>query len=164
MTSIPAGKATVTPYIVAHGADVFLTFIEKAFDADVYLRVPNPDGSIGHAEAKIGSSVLMTFDASPDWPATPSFLSAYVDDMDATIDRAVTAGAAIVTDVMESAITGDRGGRLRDPIGNVWWVQTHQRDVSQSEMQTAFGDHNELTKIRSAQDSFDTEMRSRRIG
>jgi uncharacterized glyoxalase superfamily protein PhnB len=67
-TTMPGGKSTVTPYVAAKGAATFLDFVEQAFDTDTALRVLNQDGTIGHAEVRIGDSVIMAFDAQPDWP------------------------------------------------------------------------------------------------
>ncbi len=78
-TTIPGGKSSVTPYVAAKGAARFLEFVEQTFATDTALRVLNEDGTIGHAEVKIGNSVIMVFDSQPDWPDTPSFLSVDVE-------------------------------------------------------------------------------------
>jgi PhnB protein len=158
MANQPNGKSSLTPYVVAKGAQRLLDFMAAAFEAQIYLKVPNPDGSIGHAEARIGDSVVMVFDSHQHWPSTPAFLSLYVDDVDATVHRTIELGAHLVTEVLTSGITGDRGGRLRDPAGNIWWIQTHQRDITVEEMHTNFHDPNELAIMRHAQESFDRAM------
>ena len=161
MTQIPGGKSTVTPYVVVKGADRFLEFVEGAFGVRTALRVPNEDGTVGHAEVTVGQSVVMVFDAAADWPATPSFLSVYVDDVDKVYARALEAGATVVTDLMYSRITGDRGCRVKDPVGNIWWLQTHLEDVDPSTLGELFADPAESAVMREAQESFATEMRSR---
>jgi PhnB protein len=158
---IPGGKSTVTPYIVAKGADRFLEFVERTFEVAAALRVPNQDGTVGHAEVTVGGSVLMTFDAAPEWPDSPSFLSVYVDDVDRTYAKALEAGATVVTELMYSRITGDRGCRVKDPVGNIWWLQTHLEDVDPSSLGELFADPTELDLMRHAQETFATEMRSR---
>jgi PhnB protein len=158
---IPGGKSTVTPYVAAKGADRFLDFVEAAFETQPALRVRNPDGTIGHAEVRIGNAVVMAFDSRPGWPDTPSFLSVYVADVDQVFARALTAGATVVTEVLTSGIVGDRGGRLKDPVGNIWWVQTHLEDVAEATMLERFDDPAELAIMLSLQQSFDDEMRSR---
>jgi len=82
-----------------------------------------PDGSIGHAEVRIGDSVVMV----------PSAIYLYVKDADATCRRALQAGSI---SVMEPAnqFWGDRQGGVRDPVGNYWWIATHIEDVSPEEM------------------------------
>ena len=161
MTQIPSGKSTITPYVAVKGAERFLEFVEQTFDVRTTGRWPNEDGTIGHAEVTVGESVLMTFDAAPDWPDTPSFLSVYVDDVDKTYQRALDAGATVVTNLMYSRITGDRGGRVKDPTGNVWWLQTHLEDVDPSSVGELFADPTELAVMREAQETFATEMRGR---
>ena len=133
-TTIPGGKSTVTPYVAAKGAAAFLDFVEQTFGTGTALRVLNQDGTIGHAEVTIGDSVVMVFDARPEWPDIPSLLSVYVDDADEVVARALDAGAVVVTEVTTSRIIGDRGGRIKDPVGNIWWIQTHLEDVDEATM------------------------------
>jgi PhnB protein len=109
-------------------------------------------------EVRIGDSVLMTFDASPDWPDTPVFIRLYVEDADAAFERAVAAGAVPVTRVAEH-VFGDRVGRVRDPQGNVWWLQTHVRDVAPEEMQHPSPAQAEA--MQDAMSSLDRELRGR---
>ncbi|TCC59472.1 VOC family protein [Kribbella pittospori] len=158
---LPGGKSTITPYVVVKGAARFLDFVEQTFEVRTSLRVPNPDGTIGHAEVTVGHSVLMTFDAAPDWQDTPSFLSVYVDDVDKTYARALDAGATVVTPLMYSGITGDRGCRVKDPLGNIWWLQTHLQDVDPTTLPDLFTNPTEQATIREAQASFAKEMQDR---
>jgi uncharacterized glyoxalase superfamily protein PhnB len=136
--------------------------VEQTFATAPAQRVLDDDGTIGHAEIRIGGSVVMAFDADPAWPDTPAFLSVYVDDADAVVARAVRAGAVVVTEVTTSRIVGDRGGRIRDPLGNIWWIQTHLHDVDEATMRTMFGDPAEPALLRRLQQSFDAEMTRRR--
>ncbi|MEU4394220.1 VOC family protein [Kribbella sp. NPDC023855] len=161
MTQIPGGKSTVTPYVVVKGVAQFLEFVEQTFQVKPSLVVPNQDGSIGHAEITVGQSVLMAFDAQPDWPDTPAFLSVYIDDVDQVFARALEAGATVVTEMTESKVTGDRGCRVKDPVGNVWWLQTHLYDVDPSMLSEAFSDPVELARMQMAIQTFATEMQSR---
>ena len=70
MAAIPGGKTTVTPYVAVKGATVFLEFVETTFHTDTALRVTIEDGTIGHDEITIGNSIVMAFDARPEWPDT----------------------------------------------------------------------------------------------
>lgn len=103
----------------------------------------------------------MAFDSRPEWPETPSFLSVYVDDSDAVVERALAAGATLITPVTTSGIVGERGGRVKDPLGNIWWVQTTLEQVDEATMLARFADPAELAVLRRVQDSFDQEMRRR---
>ena len=92
----PAGYHTVTPFVIVKGAAELLDFTREAFGAEEIGRV-GEEGAIGHAETRIGDSVVMMFDAKPGWPSTPAFLRLYVDDCDATYQRALDAGGTSVT-------------------------------------------------------------------
>lgn len=82
---------------------------------------------------KLGTSIIMCFDNKPDWPATPAFLRLYLPDADASFARALAAGATAVTEVTPLAF-GDRVGRVRDPFGNLYWLQTRLEEVSEEEL------------------------------
>jgi PhnB protein len=94
--------------------------VKHAFEAEELGRMTNPDGSIGHAEFRIGDAIVMAFDAGPSWPETPAFLRLYVEEGDDVFRRALDAGATGVT-AMTDLFFGDRVGRVRDPLGNIWW-------------------------------------------
>ncbi len=106
--------------------------MKEAFGAQETARVHNEDGTIGRAEFRIGDSVVMAFDAKQGWPETPGFLRLYVEDGDAVYRRALEAGAGSVTE-MTDLFFGDRVGRVRDPLGNLWWIQTRLEDVDPDE-------------------------------
>jgi PhnB protein len=137
--SVPEGYHSVTPFVIAKGAARFLEFMADAFDAKEIARVMVEGGAIGHAETRIGDSVVMTFDSREDWPATPAFLRLYVDDVDAMYERALAAGASEVTRPTEMP-WGDRVARVRDPLGNLWWLMTRIEDVSPEEMERRYGE------------------------
>lgn len=161
MTKNPGGKGTVTPYVAVRGAAAWLEFVERTFETGKAFRVLNEDGTIGHAEVTVGDSVLMAFDAKTEWPAMPGLLSVYVDDVDAVLARAVEAGASVVTELTTSRIVGGRGCRIKDPQGNIWWLQTHLYDVDPATLPELFADPAEAVAMKVLQDSFDAEMRSR---
>lgn len=130
---IPEGYGTVTPWVISRDTGRLIDFMQAAFGAVEIARVLNEDGTIGHAEVRIGSSVVMAFDARPEWQDTPAFLRLYVADCDGVFQQALGAGASPVTEVTE-LFFGDRVGRVRDPLGNVWWIQTHVVDLTPEEM------------------------------
>jgi uncharacterized glyoxalase superfamily protein PhnB len=157
---VPEDKGSVTPFISVRGAASFLDFLKAAFGATERGRVYNEDGTIGHAEVWIGSTVVMMFDAKPEWPDTPSLLTLYVDDCDAVHKQALQAGAVTVTELWTSA-WGDRCSRIRDPFGNIWWLQTHVEDVPYDEVMKRMGEPTYLDRMRVAQETFDRELSSR---
>jgi PhnB protein len=130
---VPEGYFTVTPWIVSRDTARLLDFVARAFQAEELGRVELENGAIGHAEFRIGDSIVMAFDARPAWPDTPALLRLYVEDADAVHRQAVDAGATSVTEMTELAF-GDRVGRVRDPLGNVWWIQSRIEDLDPEEM------------------------------
>jgi PhnB protein len=158
---VPEDYGSVTPYIVVRGVAPFIDFLKEAFGAVERGRVPNEDGTIGHAEVWIGNRVLMMFDAKAEWPDTPAFLTLYVDDCDAVHRRALSAGATEVT-ALSSNAWGDRGSRIRDPFGNIWWIQTHVEDVGEEEMTRRMGEESCIDGMRVAQETLDRELRRRK--
>jgi PhnB protein len=131
---VPEGYHSVTPWIISRDSSRLIEYLTAAFGAEEIARVVGDDGSIGHAEVRIGDSVVMMFDAKPHWPDTPAFLRLYVADGDAVFDQALRAGATSVTE-MTHLFWGDRVGRVRDPFGNLWWIQTRVEDVSLEEIE-----------------------------
>ncbi|MDP9843127.1 VOC family protein [Streptosporangium lutulentum] len=137
--AVPDGYATVTPWLISTDTAKLMEYVKEAFDAEEIVRLVGDDGGIGHAEVRIGDSMVMMFDAKPDWPPTPGFLRLYVQDADTVHRRAVAAGGTSVTEVTH-LLFGDRVGRVRDPLGNLWWIQTRIEDVTPEQMQQRFGD------------------------
>jgi PhnB protein len=131
---IPDGYRTVTPYLTVKGLSQLLDFVEKAFDASNVNKMAMPDGTIRHAEFRIGDCMLMGGEAGDKWPPTPATLYLYVADTDAVYRKALAAGA---TSIMEPAnqFYGDRNAGVKDMCGNFWWIGTHIEDVSPEEME-----------------------------
>jgi PhnB protein len=157
---IPEGYHSVTPWIISRDTAKLLNFMKQAFGAEEMGRVYNEDGSIGHAEAKLGGCIVMAFDARKEWPPTPCFLRLYVPDGDAVYQQALAAGATSVTE-MTSLSFGDRVGRVRDPFGNLWWIQTRLENLDPEEMAKRARDPQYHEAMRYLQESLDRELSSR---
>lgn len=155
---IPEDYGSVTPYVIVKGVSQFIDFLKEAFAAEERFRVPNEDGTIGHAEVWIGDSVVMMFDAKANWPETPSFLTLYVEDCDKVHQSALKAGATTVTKLSTNA-WGDRGSRIRDPFGNIWWLQTHVEDISEEEMSRRMNEEAYIQDLRESTETLDREIR-----
>jgi uncharacterized glyoxalase superfamily protein PhnB len=132
ISTVPAGYSSVSPWLITHDTNALFEFLTAAFGAEEIDRVVGEDGTIGHAEARIGHSVVLAFDSRPHWPATPSYLRLYTHDADAAFRAALAAGATTVS-VLDNSAWGDRGARVQDPLGNVWWIMSHMEDVSDDE-------------------------------
>jgi PhnB protein len=137
----PDGYHSVTPYLIAKDAGEAIDYYKKVFGAQELFRLSGPDGKVGHAELKIGDSVVMLADENPGMgslsPQTiggsPVMLVLYVDNVDEVIPRAVAAGAKIVRPVADQ-FYGDRTGGIVDPYGHHWHLATHKEDVPPDEM------------------------------
>jgi len=130
---IPEGYHTVTPYLIVQGAAQLIDFLKQAFDAEEILRMAQPDGTITHAEVKIGDSRMMMSESTGDFKPMPAMLHLYVEDMDAVYRQALQAGATPLREP-EDQFYGDRTGGVQDSSGNQWWLATHIEDVSAEEM------------------------------
>jgi PhnB protein len=139
---IPDEYPRVMPYLIVDGAAAAIDFYKSVLGATERMRLPGPGGRIGHAELEIGDAVIMLADENPPMGirgpkaigGTPVTLHVYVEDSDATFERAVDAGATAVRS-MENRFYGDRSGQFEDPFGHSWDVSTHVEDVPPDEME-----------------------------
>jgi PhnB protein len=138
---VPEGYHAVTPYLIIKGAADALEFYKKAFDAKELMRMTQPDGTIGHAEIKIGDSPVMLADEHPEMGyrspkshgGTPVSIVLYVEDVDSVTGKATAAGAKVLRPVQDQ-FYGDRTGTIEDPFGHVWNISTHIEDLSMEEI------------------------------
>src|SRR5439155_25905539 len=126
---IPDGYHTITPALVAEGADAVLEFLKKAFDATELMVHRHPNGTIWHAELRIGDSRIMLSEANEQFKAMPASFSLYLEDVDAVYRRAIEAGATSLRGPADQ-FYGDRTGGVLDSAGNQWWISTHVEDVA----------------------------------
>jgi PhnB protein len=144
---IPEDRSALTPYITVKNAAAAIDFYKDVFGATELMRMADPSGKVGHAELKIGNSVLMLSDEFPEYGVqspetiggTPVTLSLYVEDVDAVAAKATGAGAKVLRPV-EDQFYGDRAGKFEDPFGHHWWLATHKEDVSAEEMKRRAAD------------------------
>lgn len=130
---IPDGYHSVTPYLMVQGVEKLLSFVKEAFGAEETTRLLKADGSISHAEVRMGDSVVMMGEADERWSPMPGTIHLYVEDCDATYRRALGAGATSVQEPGDQ-FYGDRMAGVRDSAGNMWWIATHVEDLSAEEM------------------------------
>jgi len=139
---VPEGFHTVTPSLILSNAAEAIEFYKKALGATEVMRMPAPGGKIGHAEIKIGDSVVFLSD---EWPnmggKSPQSLGAYtgglylyVPDVDSSFDQAIKAGGKAGMPVQDM-FWGDRMGSLTDPYGHQWTLATHVKDLSPEQIE-----------------------------
>jgi PhnB protein len=138
---IPDGYHSVTPYLIVKGAAKALDYYKQALGATELFRVDGPGGTVGHAEIKIGDSIVMLADEFPQMGfrgpealgGSPVGLMIYVPDVDTQFAQALAAGGTVVKP-LQNQFYGDRSGTIRDPFGHLWTISTHVEDVSPEEV------------------------------
>jgi PhnB protein len=139
---IPDGYTSITPYLYIRGASEAIEFYKRSFDAQEMFRLAGPNGRIGHAELKMGNSVVMLADEHPEarvvGPQTLGGTSVgillYVENVDEVVARAVAGGAKIERPI-QNQFYCDRSGTLLDHYGHKWTIATHVEDVPPDEME-----------------------------
>ena len=143
-SAAPPGYHSVTPALVVRDAAAAIDFYTRAFGAEEVDRMLGPDGSIMHAEIRIGDSVIMLGEENVQWGTrSPQSLGGvhgslhiYVENVDASFERALEAGATLRYP-LEDAFWGDRYGKVTDPFGHEWGIATRVKEMSHEEMEAA---------------------------
>ena len=141
---LPAGYHTVTPSLVVRDAAAAIEFYKRAFGAEELGRMAGPDGKIMHAEIQIGDSRIMLGEENEQWGVksplstngNPGSLHIYVENADASFNRALEAGATVKYP-LEDAFWGDRYGKVADPFGHEWGIATRVKELSPAQMEEA---------------------------
>jgi PhnB protein len=131
---IPVGCHSITPYLLVPDVGRLIDFLKEAFGAVERDKVARPDGSILHAQVRIGDSILMIGEPQSPYKPLPTMLYLYVPDVDATFQRAVAAGGTPTMDPADM-FYGDRSGSVKDVAGNTWWIATHKEEWTTAQIQ-----------------------------
>jgi len=118
---VPEGFHTVTPYLVVPGVAKLIDFLKQAFDAQEIQRHLRPDGTVQHAEVRIGDSIIMMGEPQGTQKAMPATILLYVVDVDTRYQSAIQAGATSLRAPADQPY-GDRTVGVEDSCGNQWWV------------------------------------------
>jgi len=145
VSPVPAGYHTITPYLIVNGAAKAIDFYKKALGAVELYRLPTPDGKVGHAEIRVGDSIIMLADEMKEMNylgpkargGTSVSLLVYGPNVDAQFKKAIAAGGKVAKPLQDQ-FYGDRSGTFTDPFGHMWTVATHIEDVSPDEMNRRF--------------------------
>ncbi|MCH9745079.1 MAG: VOC family protein [Gammaproteobacteria bacterium] len=129
----PEAYHTVTPYVVVEDPAKLIAFLEATFNAVITECIRSKEGAVKHAELKIGDSIVMTGANHEDKPSA-AMLYLYVEDTDATYQKALTAGAKSLMEPADQ-FYGDRNAGVEDMFGNRWWIATHVEDVAPEELE-----------------------------
>ncbi|MFD0985782.1 VOC family protein [Methyloligella solikamskensis] len=132
--ALPAGTPVLQPYLVVSDPDRLINFIRTVFGGTEAMRIHRPDGTIMHAEVRIGNSGVMIGGATEKDPARHTMLHVYVADLEGAFATAYAHGAEQIAPPMDAG-DGDRRGGFRDPFGNEWWVATRIETLKTSEIE-----------------------------
>src|SRR5437870_11606098 len=125
---IPQDYGTVTPYLIVNGVPRLIDFLKETFHAEERARINDKKDHVGHAEVKIGNSMIMMADSTPQYTPIPSQLYVYVDNVDDAYRRAISAGATSEHEPT-TQFYGDRTAAVNDPTCNVRRIATHAEDL-----------------------------------
>ena len=122
----PEGYHSITPYFTVADADRLVEFLTTAFDASMIKENRYNNNRIQHVRMRIGSSIIMVNESSEVYPVMTSQMHLFVDDTDASFEKALRAGAITVMEP-NNRPHGDRMAGIKDPCGNIWWIATHHQ-------------------------------------
>lgn len=139
--AIPDGYQAVTPCLCVKDATSAIDFYSRALGAEEVVRMPAPNGKIGHAGLALGGSRIMPADESPEMDClspqsiggSPVHLHLDVEDVDTRVAQAKAAGARILRPMIDK-FYGDRSDSAEDPYGHVWHISTRMEDLSPEEV------------------------------
>jgi PhnB protein len=125
---IPKGMHSVNVYLHPLRAEPAISFLKRAFGGQELAKYASPDGVVHHAQVRIDDSIVEMGEAHGPYQPMPSMFYMYVPDCDAVYRRALAAGAKSLHELVDQPY-GDRNGAVIDPLGNVWYIATHVKDV-----------------------------------
>lgn len=130
---IPNGYHSVTPFIATDRPKELIDFLCSAFQGTVADMMKSDDSVIRHATVKIGDSLIMISNGLELYGPAPMVLHLYVENVDATYERALKHGAKSLQ-APHDEFYGDRRSGVEDKWGNKWWLATHKENLSENEL------------------------------
>lgn len=138
---IPEYYTGAIPYIYCNMAEAALEYYKKAFGARILVVIKDDKGRVAHSEIEIGRARIMVSDEFPEIDVygprhlggTSMGISLFFEDADKVFQQAVAAGGRVIREV-EDQFCGDREGKIMDPFGHHWFIATHIKDMTYSEM------------------------------
>jgi uncharacterized glyoxalase superfamily protein PhnB len=127
---VPEHLHTVTPRLALSDAGAAIDFYAKAFDArEVGERHCAPDGTVIHADLRIGDSIVMITEDK----GYKALLCTYWPNVDAAWERATAAGAQVLHPLADQ-FYGERSGRLMDPFDQEWMLSARLEKLTAAEI------------------------------
>ncbi len=130
---IPYDNQNVIPYIMVDNVSKLIVFLQSAFNAELTYKLDRNDGTVMHAEVKIGNNRIMMGEPTEQFGAMPVSIYMYVADCDKVYQSALRAGGISMMEVKTMQHAGERYGCIKDFAGNIWWIATHVEDMTLEE-------------------------------
>ena len=135
----PNNATSLTPFLAIPGAADAIAFYRDVFGATV-IDITEMGGVVVHADLDFGLGLLQIGEPTAEYHlvAPPAgeddcySLGVFVPDTDATVERAVAAGA-VVREPASTFVSGDRFASIRDPFGVRWSIMSRVEDLSVEE-------------------------------
>jgi PhnB protein len=135
---VPEGASAIIPRLFCRDVEAQIEFCRDALGAVEVVRRPGADGRTAHAMLKFGPAMLMLEAESPALPSrvpnldgsSPVVIYLYVEDVNATVERALARGGKLVVPV-ETQFWGDRLGWVQDPSGHMWTIATRVEETTE---------------------------------
>lgn len=126
-------RATIFPCLRYRDAPAAIDWLQKAFGFEKKVAYDAPDGTIMHAEMRLGGDYIMlgsvkddVFNWKPpaDVGASTQTIYIVVEDPDLLFERANGAGAEVLRPLSDTDY-GSRDFSVRDPEGHIWNFGTY---------------------------------------
>ena len=130
---IPYDNQNIVPYIMVDNVIKLITFLQSAFNAELTYKLDRPDGTVMHAEMKIGKNRIMMGEPTDQFGSMPVSIYMYVTNCDKVYQLALQAGGTSMMEVKTMKHAGERYGCVKDFAGNIWWIATHVEDMTLEE-------------------------------
>jgi uncharacterized glyoxalase superfamily protein PhnB len=129
MSSDTKTRPNVFPVLQYHDAPAAIACLKQAFGFESKVEVPGPNGTIAHAELKLGPGAIGVSSWTPEDPKNPwstvdQGVYVCVTDPDGHHDRAKAAGASIALPLKDQTY-GSRDYSARDLEGHLWCFGTY---------------------------------------
>ena len=128
-----SGFHSITPYLMVDDVLSLIRFIEAVFDGTTLSLKNRKDGSVMHAEMKLGDSMIMLGEPMEGYDLTPGSLYIYVEDCDSVYKKALSLDVEVILEPTTMYHAGERYAGIKDASGNLWWIATHVEDITAEE-------------------------------
>ena len=125
----PPELRSITPYLHPKGTPKVIEFMKRAFGAEEIARHQDDEGTVHHAQIRIGDSIIAMGEAHGQYQPMSPALHLYLDDMDRAYEQALKAGATSISEPADLDY-GDRGASVKDPFGHVWYIASRREAPS----------------------------------